>query len=224
MKKIIFIISLFVLFFGFYFVDAKKHKVVQVLDGNTIKVNIHGKIKSVKLIGIDAPKIKSFGKSDECFGKEALSYLKSKIENKRVKILKDSDGRKIDNKGFLLRYVYLGEKNISAKILKDGYVYVYTGYHFSKVKRFKKLEKYARNNERGLWNISTCDGQREIPVKEPVKVISHIYYTSSYYTARYYYCDTDDAWKGLSPTYLRSFNSVEELLRNFPGRILHQPC
>ena len=56
----------------------------------------------------------------------------------------------------------------------------------------------------------------------PVTV--HIFYTSSHWKAKYYYCDTDDGWKDLSANYLKSFNSVGELLAQYPTRISHAPC
>ncbi len=52
----------------------------------------------------------------------------------------------------------------------------------------------------------------------------HIFYTSSHWKAKYYYCDTDKEWRTLSAKYIKSFSSAEELLRAFPTRILHQPC
>lgn len=52
---------------------------------------------------------------------------------------------------------------------------------------------------------------------------SHLFYTSSHWKAKYYYCDTDDGWKNLSATYLKTFSSEQELLANY-SRILHEPC
>jgi len=53
---------------------------------------------------------------------------------------------------------------------------------------------------------------------------SHIFYTSSYQTAKYYYCDTDSSWKSLSSGYLKSYPSESALLQDYPTRILHEPC
>ncbi len=53
---------------------------------------------------------------------------------------------------------------------------------------------------------------------------SHVYYTSSHWKSKYYYCDTDNDWKTLSATYLKSFSSPEALLQAFPSRILHEAC
>lgn len=61
-----------------------------------------------------------------------------------------------------------------------------------------------------------------IPTLSPAT--THMFYTSSYPTAKKYYCDTDNDWKTLSPKYLKSFSSEEELLKNYPNRILDDPC
>jgi hypothetical protein len=47
---------------------------------------------------------------------------------------------------------------------------------------------------------------------------AHTWYTSKAASARYYYCDLDEGWKSLSPSNLRAFPSVEDLLANFPNR------
>lgn len=60
------------------------------------------------------------------------------------------------------------------------------------------------------------------PDPTPPPVVSHTYYTSSYRTAKYYYCDTDPGWKSLKAQYLRSFNSIEDLLKEFSNRKPHQ--
>ena len=62
-----------------------------------------------------------------------------------------------------------------------------------------------------------------LPTPPPTPV-SHIFYTSSYATAKYYYCDTDNDWKTLSAEYLKVFSSSEELLKNYQTRTPHEPC
>jgi hypothetical protein len=53
---------------------------------------------------------------------------------------------------------------------------------------------------------------------------SSIYYTSSYGSAKYFYPAYCNAWKGLSPTYLMSFSSLEALLAKYPTRTLSPQC
>jgi hypothetical protein len=51
----------------------------------------------------------------------------------------------------------------------------------------------------------------------------HVFYVSVE-AKKYYYCDTDPAWHDLKPENLRSYDSEEALLADFPGLVLHQPC
>lgn len=50
------------------------------------------------------------------------------------------------------------------------------------------------------------------------------YFTSSYAGSHYYYKRCDNAWKGLSTTYLRGFTSNTALLAKYPTRVLHKRC
>lgn len=70
--------------------------------------------------------------------------------------------------------------------------------------------------------VSQVPSKTTRPAVTPVT--AHLFYTSSYKTSRYFYCDTDSQWKGLSKRYLRVFSSEESLLREFPNRVLHKGC
>lgn len=50
------------------------------------------------------------------------------------------------------------------------------------------------------------------------------YYTSSYGSSKYYYPASCSAWKSLSPSYLLSFPSLQELLAKYPNRTLSPQC
>ncbi len=68
--------------------------------------------------------------------------------------------------------------------------------------------------------------QPRLPVATPISStnpVGYVFYTSSHSRSKYYYCDTDSAWKSLSADYLKSFNSETELLKHY-DRILHEPC
>ncbi len=62
------------------------------------------------------------------------------------------------------------------------------------------------------------------PTATILKTTPHIYYTSSHWKAKYYYCDTDSDWKELSDTYRKSYQDQQSLLNAFPNRLLHEPC
>jgi hypothetical protein len=43
-------------------------------------------------------------------------------------------------------------------------------------------------------------------------------------TTHEYYCDTDPAWKKVSPTYLVPLANLAAVLHQYPGRTQHAPC
>lgn len=61
------------------------------------------------------------------------------------------------------------------------------------------------------------------PVLAPTPPVAHRFVLSS--RARlYYYCDSDAAWRSLSPVNLRWYDGEQALIADFPGLVLHQPC
>ncbi|MDP2629134.1 MAG: lamin tail domain-containing protein [Candidatus Harrisonbacteria bacterium] len=60
--------------------------------------------------------------------------------------------------------------------------------------------------------------------EEPAENSDGRWYTSSYPTAKYYYCEQSSGWESLSKNNLRSFDSEEDLLAEFPTRTLHTSC
>ena len=63
----------------------------------------------------------------------------------------------------------------------------------------------------------------EEPKEEIITDTGEKYYTSSHHTAKYYYPEDCSAWEELSPSYLRSFNSLESLLASY-NRSLSPQC
>jgi endonuclease YncB( thermonuclease family) len=56
-------------------------RVVEVVDGDTIKVTLHKKEEQVRLIGVDTPETKHPSKPVECFGPEASRFTSSTLGN-----------------------------------------------------------------------------------------------------------------------------------------------
>jgi len=54
--------------------------------------------------------------------------------------------------------------------------------------------------------------------------LNHTFYTSTHYTSKLYYCDTDLEWKSLSANYLKSYSSESALLVDYPNKTLHEAC
>lgn len=132
--------------------DKKKmFKVVEVVDGDTIKVNVRGKIESVRLLAIDTPETKDPRKPVQCFGKEATKKMSSFVAGKFVKLVDDRSQGNRDKYQRLLRYVYDGKIFVNAEMVKQGYAFSYKKYPTKFLEQFNKFEREAREKNLGLW-------------------------------------------------------------------------
>ena len=126
-------------------------KVSSIIDGDTIRVIINGKSEKVRLLGIDSPESSDPRKSVQCFAKEATNKLKNLINGKTVKLVIDKTQSDKDKYGRLLRFIYLNGKDIDAEMIKEGFAFSYKQYPTTKLNEYNKLEKLAREQNKGLW-------------------------------------------------------------------------
>jgi len=127
--------------------DYSKIKVSRVVDGDTLKLE-NG--ERVRLIGVDTPETVRPNKPVEYFGKEASAFTKRLCEGKTVRL--EFDQTKRDKYDRLLAYIYLEDGTfVNAEIIKQGYGFAYTKFPFKYMKEFRKYEREARENKRGLW-------------------------------------------------------------------------
>jgi len=125
-------------------------KVVRVIDGDTIEVNIHGSLYKVRYIGIDTPETVHPSKPVECFGKEASEKNRQLVEDKLVRLEKDIS--ETDKYGRLLRYVWIGNIFVNDYLVREGYAYASTYPPDVKyAEQFVQAQREARENNRGLW-------------------------------------------------------------------------
>ena len=127
--------------------------VERVVDGDTLLLQSG---ERVPLIGVDnTPEIKHPKKPVEYFGKEASAFTRRVVEEKRVRLEFDqanvAQGHK-DRYGRTLAYVFLEDGTLlNAEIIKQGYGHAYTQFPFSRMEEFRRLEREAREQGRGLW-------------------------------------------------------------------------
>lgn len=138
--------------------QQNEQTVVDIVDGDTLKVAYNGKIETVRLIGIDTPETVHPSKPVECFGLEASKKLKELVLGKTVRLEDDLSQDTTDRYGRLLRYVYLTDNTfVNLQMVRDGYAYEYTyktPYRYQT--EFKAAETNARNHALGLWGPE-CD-------------------------------------------------------------------
>ena len=125
-------------------------KVLKVVDGDTIKVSIKGTTYNVRYIGIDTPETKHPTKGVEHFGPEASAYNKKLVGGKTVRLVKDVGNT--DKYNRLLRYIYVGDLFVNAKLVKEGYAHA-SSYppDVKYADKFRELERSAKENNKGLW-------------------------------------------------------------------------
>jgi len=130
------------------------YRVVEVIDGDTIKVDIGGEIEAVRLVGMDTPEIAGpHNPQDDYFGPEAARYTKQLLENQPVYLIPDPMQSNRDKYNRLLRYVFLEDGTlVNAKLVAEGYAYNYIYEPFQFMKQFDYLEKQAKENQLGLWS------------------------------------------------------------------------
>lgn len=135
------------------------HKVVKVIDGDTIAVEIDGKTETIRLIGINTPETVDPRKPVECFGVEASDKAKEILTGKSVRLEADSVVGERGKYGRLLRYIFLEDGTSFNKMMIDeGYAYEYTYNSSYKYQdEFKQAEKEAREAKRGLWADGVCE-------------------------------------------------------------------
>ena len=119
-------------------------RVREVLDGNTIVVNLDGETETVRYIGV------SVGVPGESFNRTASLANQSWVEGQIVILERDGDNR--DREGRLLRYVYVNNEMVNAVLLAGGLARYQP--HPNKNRHNSLLlsaEDAARNAGRGIW-------------------------------------------------------------------------
>lgn len=217
------------------------YSVASVVDGDTFKVTIDGKTETLRLIGLDTSETVDPRKPVQCFGVEASNRAKALLTGKKVKLEGDSTQGERDKYGRLLRYAWLEDGTFFNKqMIADGYAYEYTyNSPYKYQAEFKQAQKDAQAGNKGLWSPDTCNGTTtstnttstgttstssgtSTTASQPTATYN--YYTSAASSATKYYTASCDGWKSLSPSNLRGFNTLEELLSVYPNRTLSSQC
>ncbi|MDI6801238.1 MAG: thermonuclease family protein [Thermodesulfovibrionales bacterium] len=125
--------------------------VFKIIDGDTLELS---DATRVRLIGVDTPEIHDQRKDVQWFAAEASKKLKEWIEGKTICLKQERDKTQdVDKYGRLLRYVWkLDGFFVNAELIKQGYGFAYTKYPFQYLEDFRKYERDASENNRGLWD------------------------------------------------------------------------
>lgn len=134
------------------------YKVIKVVDGDTLAVEINGQSETLRLIGIDTPETVDPRKPVQCFGIEASNKAKELLNGKMVSLEADDTQDERDKYNRLLRYVFLKDgTNFNKMMIEQGYAFEYTyKIPYKYQTEFQQAEKEVRENKKGLWADDTC--------------------------------------------------------------------
>ena len=150
-------------------------KVLKVVDGDTIVVDVRGNRETVRLLGIDTPESVDPRKPVQCYGRAAAEKIKSYLSGKSVILVDDNTQGNRDRYRRLLRYVYSPDSVrtfINGEMIKQGFAFSYREYPTKMTEKFNRLENYARENNLGLWGScpeSTTEKNRHQSITQNVR-------------------------------------------------------
>jgi micrococcal nuclease len=126
---------------------------IDIIDGDTIKVHVNGKIETVRYLLIDTPESKNPKTCVQLYAKEA--YLRNSELVKSGKVtLEFEQGITRDSYGRLLAYVYVDGESIQGTLLKEGYARVayIMNPPYKYLQSFRKEENLAKRNKTNIWS------------------------------------------------------------------------
>jgi endonuclease YncB( thermonuclease family) len=132
---------------------AAPHKVLRVIDGDTIEVLYRGKAEKVNLLCVDTP---DFVHKDEdkdiSPGEKASKYTRMKLNNKVVDLEFEGDSR--DIYGRLVAYVFVHGVNLNIELVRKGLSPYYIEYGNSRKydDEFIEAETTAMDRKLGIWS------------------------------------------------------------------------
>lgn len=149
MKKLIFIICLFLLPFSIY---AKEEVTLnKCVDGDTAWFNLNEEKIKVRFLAIDTPE--STNKKDK-YGKEASEFTCNLLKNAtKIEIEYDEKADKTDKYNRDLAWVFVDDKLLQDLIVREGYAeikYIYGDYKY--LNTLNDSLKLAKKEKLNLWS------------------------------------------------------------------------
>jgi len=132
--------------------EYRVKKITGVVDGDTIDVDIDlgfnvSYSQRVRLAGIDTPESRTKDKFEKTLGLEAKEYLKSKLKDATLVVIKTEKPDSSEKYGRILGWLYVDGDTVSINdhMIEDGYAWGYLG--DTKVKDFSVLAKQREKSK-----------------------------------------------------------------------------
>jgi micrococcal nuclease len=130
------------------------YKVIRVVDGDTVILEMEGQKITIRLMGVDTPETVHPAKPVEAYGREASNFLKNLLSGESVYLEYESGASKLDKYGRTLAYLYRSPDGlfVNLEIIRQGYGHAYTKFPFQYMDLFREHESHARETGKGLWS------------------------------------------------------------------------
>ncbi len=131
----------------------KKARVLRVVDGDTVELEIGGRTEKLRLIGVNTPETVDPRREIQPYGKEASDFTRGVLSGQVVYVEQDLEER--DPYDRLLGYVYLEDGVFfNALLVRAGFAQTMTvSPNVKYATRFRDLMRQARAERRGLWGL-----------------------------------------------------------------------
>ncbi len=138
--------------------QVARHRVLDVVDGDTVTVAYRGAEVSVRVIGIDTPETVHPSEPVECGGPQASAAATRLLSGKKVRLVFDPSQGRTDYYGRTLAYLQApGVGDFGLAMIRQGKAAEYTydtGY--ARQAPYLDAQTRAQAATRGIWN--TCGG------------------------------------------------------------------
>lgn len=124
------------------------------VDGDTIKIELDGKIRTVRMLAVDTPESVHPTKGVEYYGKEASNFTCETFTNaKKIEIEYDNDSDKEDKYDRLLVWIFVDDKLFQDMLIQGGYAevaYLYGDYKYTSL--LQDHQAVVETKKIGIWN------------------------------------------------------------------------
>lgn len=138
--------------------DGGQATVIEVVDGDTITVQLGPHTEDVRLLGVDTPETKHPTRPVECFGPEASTFTTDLLPpGTRVRLERDTEAR--DTFGRLLAYVRRADDGlfVNLELVRHGYADVLViAPNEAYAPTLRDAAAAAQEQHQGLWGV--CGG------------------------------------------------------------------
>ena len=135
-------------------------RVVSVVGGATIDVEVDGQVLRVQYLGIEVPDAEPPGTNGQPLRERALEFNRFLVDGRTVELEKGAV--EANALGHLLRYVYVDGEMVNMALLTNGYAAVASfPPDFRHRTSFAMAEESAKREQRGYWSPAPEAGKED---------------------------------------------------------------